>query len=382
MKKQVLILAAYYIPSIKGGGPIQSIKNIVDNLSDKVDFHIITSDRDLGDNHSFSGIVTNKWLKVGKAQVYYTNPLDLTWRKTANIINSIDYDVLYLNSFFSYKFSIVPILLRKFNKISKKPIALAPRGEFSPGALQLKGFKKKLYIKTSKLFNIYKNIIWHATSETEKNYIETIFENRYRIVVANNLTPNYKDLKFDKTLEKKKGEIKIVFISRIHPKKNLKMAIELLPYVDGNIEFNIFGPIEDSQYWITCKKMIKNMPKNISVSYKGIVNNDKVIDIFKEHHVFLFPTLGENFGHVILEALMGGCPVIISDQTPWTKLEEKKIGWNINLSKRDSFINALNICVKLKQEDYNKMSKRAFKYAKEVSNNQLDIEKTKNLFLF
>src|SRR5690625_2299439 len=132
MKKKVLIMAGYYYPSVKGGGPIQSIKNLVDNLSGKIDFYIVAADRDLGDNHPFKKVKTNDWVKVGNAKVFYTNIANLTWKKTKRLINSIKYDVLYLNSFFSYKFSFIPSFFRKTKQISNKPIVIAPRGQFSP----------------------------------------------------------------------------------------------------------------------------------------------------------------------------------------------------------------------------------------------------------
>ncbi|MCY9006777.1 glycosyltransferase [Peribacillus frigoritolerans] len=380
MKKKVLIFAVYYIPSFKGGGPIQSIKNLVDNLGDEIEFYIITSDRDLGDNESFSNIEINKWLQVGKAKVFYTNPADLTLKRTEKLINSINYDSLYLNSFFSYKFSILPILLNKLKRISNRPIVLAPRGEFSPGALDLKGVKKKVFINLAKVMGLYRNVTWHATAETEKKDIESLFRYRKKIKVAQNLTADYKGLNYDKELEKSQGKLKVVFVSRIHPKKNLKKAIEFLKDIDGKIDFNIYGPLEDKLYWYDCEKIIKNLPENIKVLYKGEVNHDNIIDLFKSHHIFLFPTLGENFGHVISESLIGGCPVIISDQTPWKNLEKYSAGWDINLKDEDRFTEILKYYVDLDDKTYKEISKSAFKYGKKMSNNTSDIKKYLHLF--
>ncbi|PEZ03466.1 glycosyl transferase family 1 [Bacillus sp. AFS018417] len=380
MKKKVLIMAGYYVPSIKGGGPIQSIKNLVDNLADKIDFYIVAADRDLGDEKPFDNIKTDEWLQVGKAKVFYTNFSKLTWRKTAEIINSVNYDMIYLNSFFSYKHSTVPILLSKMKKIPQKPIVIAPRGQFSPGALDLKSGKKKIYIKMTKALGLYKGIKWHATADTEKKDIEKVFGNVEKITVANNLTANYSELNYSKSVEKKKGELKIVFVSRVHPKKNLKKAIEFLKDIDGKIEFNIYGPLEDKVYWSECERVIKDLSENIRVSYKGIVNRDRIMDVFRENHVFLFPTLGENFGHVISEALVGGCPLIISDQTPWRKLEELEVGWDISLKDEKRFIEVLQHCVDLDNKEYMVFSEKAFKYGKKVSNSKLDIQQTYNLF--
>jgi len=380
VKKKVLIFVGYYVPSVKGGGPIQSIKNLVDNLSDRIDFYVVAADRDLGDEKPFSGIKIDKWSEVGKAKVFYTNPATLTWRKTAKIINEVNYDVIYLNSLFSYKYSIIPILLRNIKMIASKSIVLAPRGQFSPGAFGLKNKKKSIFIKLSKIVGLYNSIIWHATADTEKRDIETIFGNNSNIIVANNLTANYKEVNFNKRIDKEIGELKVVFVSRIHAKKNLKKAIELLKSINGKIEFNIYGPLEDEYYWSECKKSIESLPENVKVVYRGIVDHDEIIKIFNSHHIFLFPTLGENFGHVISEAFIGGCPVIISDQTPWNKLEEKKVGWDLKLNDEESFIKAIQYCVNLDNREYQEISKKAFEYGKNMSNNTNDISNSYKLF--
>jgi glycosyltransferase involved in cell wall biosynthesis len=381
MKKKVLIMAGYYVPSVKGGGPIQSIKNLVENLSDRIDFYIVAADRDLGDQKPFKNIKTNEWLKVGKAKVYYVNPTKLTLKKAAEIINSVNYDLIYLNSFFSYKFTTVPIILRKIKKISNKQIIIAPRGQFSPGALGLKSGKKNLYLKVTKALGLYKGIKWHATADTERKDIEAVFSKGEMITIANNLTANYDDLNYEKSIVKDKGKINIVFVSRVHPKKNLQKAIEFLQTIRGEIQFNIYGPIEDKDYWSECEREIESLPENIRVSYKGLVDHEQIIDVFKANHVFLFPTLGENFGHVISEALIGTCPVIISDQTPWRDLERKQVGWDIGLSDEKKFTKVLQFCVDLDDREYKILSKNSFQYGKDTSNNKEDLKKNYNLFM-
>ena len=379
MRKKILILTDYYLPGVKGGGPIQSIRNMVDNLADEFDFYILTSDRDFGDNRSYNNIKTDVWLQVGKAKVYYTDKSKLSFRKLDNILNKFAYDIIYLNSFFSYKFSIMPILLKRVNRISAK-IVLAPRGEFSPGALGLKSNKKKLYIQLSKIIKMYTDVRWHATAITEKKDIESIFGEKVNIFIAGNLIGTYKGLQFKRSIEKKKNELKVVFISRIHPKKNLKQALVFLKSLKGNIKFNIYGPIEDKSYWDECKEVIEDLPKTISVSYKGVINHDKVTSVFKSHHVFLFPTLGENFGHVIYEALISGCPVIISNQTPWRNLESIQVGWDIDLSDKNKFIRSLQTCVDMGRDDYTIISKNAFYYGIKKANKRDNITNTSMLF--
>lgn len=98
--------------------------------------------------------------------------------------------------------------------------------------------------------------------------------------------------------------------------------------------YDIYGPIKDTEYWERCKEEMGNLPEGILVNYKGSVIPSKVSETLQAYHYFVLPTLGENFGHAIFEALINGVPVLISDQTPWLELEDKKAGWSIELNRR------------------------------------------------
>ena len=74
---------------------------------------------------------------------------------------------------------------------------------------------------------------------------------------------------------KKSGEGKFVFVSRIHPKKNLISAIEYMKDIKGKVVFDIYGPIEDEEYWKQCNQKIHELPQNITVNYCGLVNHEK-----------------------------------------------------------------------------------------------------------
>ncbi len=84
-----------------------------------------------------------------------------------------------------------------------------------------------------------------------------------------------------------------------------------------DVNLTIYGPSEDVAYWQECLDLIDILPSNIAVEYCGEIMPAQVSGVFAEHDVFVFPTRGENFGHVIFEALNAGTPVIVSDQTPW-----------------------------------------------------------------
>ena len=106
----------------------------------------------------------------------------------------------------------------------------------------------------------------------------------------------------------------------------------MLKGVQGDITFNIVGPFEDPKYVQTCRKVCEDLAPNINVCFHGEVDHVRVHEILSSNHLFFLPTRGENFGHVILEALLAGCPILLSDQTPWKGLENFGIGWDIPLN--------------------------------------------------
>ena len=313
VKFKILTFVDFYLPGYKAGGAIRTLANMVERLGDEFQFKIVTLDRDFKDDAAYPGVTVDNWDRVGKAEVFYISPAMRSLRGFKKILCSTKYDVVYLNSFFSPHFTIKPLLLRRLLLIPDKPLVIAPRGEFSPGALGLKRTKKLLYILVAKILGLYHGTVWQASSEQEEANIRRWFGKDVPVVVAPDL-PSLLYAKGDLPLrlEKTKGCLKIVFLSRISRMKNLNGALEMLNGLKGKIEFNVYGPMEDEAYWAECQTIIGSLPGNIEVRYCGSVAHDRVGAVMREHDIFLFPTLGENFGHVILEALCAGCLILIS----------------------------------------------------------------------
>ena len=330
-KGTVLTFMSYYLPSFKAGGPVKTIQNMVEQL-ENFHFSVVTRDRDLGDEKAFPSVEVNSWQALGKASVLYLAPENLSFKYLAKVINNSDFEVLYLNSFFNFLFTIKPLLARRVGFIKPCPIVLAPRGEFSTGALELKSFKKRLFIKLASWLGLYRDITWQASSELEKqDIISALNIDPSSIFIAKDLPPKVSVSIGDLAL--KPNEIcKIVFLSRISPMKNLDFALQVLARVDSTLVFDIYGPIEDKEYWQTCLDLIEKFPSNIVVNYCGAVTPDQVADVFSGYDLFFFPTRGENYGHVIAESLSVGTPVLLSDQTPWQDLASDKLGWNLPLN--------------------------------------------------
>jgi len=341
-KPKILTFVSYYLPGYKAGGPLRTISNMVSDLGD-FEFWIVTRDRDLGDDAPYANVPVNKWLPVGKARVFYASPDRLTLCGMIEIINDLPHDVVYLNSFFDPVFTIMPLLARRLGRLVEAPVLLAPRGEFSAGALCLKCLKKKVYIWFSQFFGLYSKICWHASSENEAEDIKrevSVMDNAILIALDLPTRLSLEDMP-QLDLSVSQEIFRVVFLSRISPMKNLDYALRVLKSVTVQVVFDIYGPIEDDVYWQLCLRLVNTMPNNIIITYHGDVFPKDVANIFASYDLFLFPTRGENYGHVIVDPLSVGTPVLISDQTPWRNLEADGLGWDIPLDDMTEFVNIL-----------------------------------------
>jgi len=373
MKKKVLILVTHYLPGYKAGGPIRSISNLVEWLGEEFEFYIITSDTDRNSVIPYENILEHEWNNVGKAKVLYTRKANITRKFLLSVITKIKPDLIYLNSLFDFYFSIKPLLYIS-NLSTKLPVLLAPRGELYIGALNYKSLKKKIFLNVSKYMGVYKNIIWHASNEQEYKSIQYQIGSGSIIFRAENLPPriNLTDINnFESNIYgyKKDNKLRLVYISRITAKKNLLGAIEILSKIKCSYSFDIYGPIADEEYWKKCKNIIKELNLHDTINYKGTIMHSDVIHVFSSYDLFLFPTFGENFGHVILESLLGGCPVLTSTETPWKELNINKAGWCISLKDTCHIAEIIDDYSQISIEEKKIMKINALKIAKKKLNN-------------
>jgi glycosyltransferase involved in cell wall biosynthesis len=375
--KTILIFIDWFTPAFKAGGPVQSIANFVNNFKKEYDISIVTSDRDLGDTTAYDNLSLCKWIQRENYRVIYLDPSHQNSSSYRSIFKEKDYDVVYFNSFFSVPFTLKPLLIAK--KIRKK-IVLAPRGMLGAGALQIKPLKKRLFVTLSKLLGLFDGIRWHATAENEKVEIINIFGSKADIRVAPNL-PSAR-LTSNVLREKKTHEVSLFFVSRIAQKKNLLESLKWLSTFPEKVkvQFYIIGPVDETEYWSQCKAEIEKLPVHIKAEWLGSIPNQKLTPYLTQYHFLYLPTLHENYGHAIVESLQFGCPVIISDRTPWRNLEEKGVGWDLSLDNPEKFVEVIEYCAAMGQEEYNAMSQRAFEYAKQVTEDPAVLEANRRLF--
>ena len=74
----------------------------------------------------------------------------------------------------------------------------------------------------------------------------------------------------------------------------------------------------------------------------GPLDKKNIHNTLAKYDLFVFPTLGENFGHVIFDAIKSGLPILISNKTPWNDIEDYRIGWSIPISEKAKYLEIIN----------------------------------------
>lgn len=354
---RILIIMEGFFPGKKYGGPPVSVDNFCTLMNDDECF-ILATDHDLNDSTRYESI-SEGWNTRANCKVMYVP--DKEYRKATfeKLLINLKPDLLYLQGLFQS--CIIPCLYAA--KKLRINVLLAPRGELCPGAINMKKYKKIPYIYAVRLLGLTQGIHFQSTSEDEhEGIIKWLKVENNRIHDLTNIPSLPKESL--KRNVKRSGSVRMVFLSRVHPKKNLLAVIRYLSHVNGKASLDIYGPIEDQEYWKECQSEIAKLQPNIKVEYKGLISHDEVHRTFSKYDAFIFPTLSENYGHVIIESLIVGTPVIISDGTPWTDVNSYHAGWAYNLNEEAKFVETINYLIQIDNDDMKHYSSNSEQYAK------------------
>lgn len=310
------VLAPMFPPAFRGGGPIRSIEALVDSIPCGIRPMIVTSDRDLGETEPLA-ITPNEWCSRNGVEVYYTtmsSPRHLA--KAMRSLRRAGTHMLHFNSFMNPGFTITPLLLWRLGVLGDPVLLLTPRGEFSPEALARHGLRKRLYIGMFRLLRIPRRVIWHSTAPHETADIRHLWgEDAVIVERANDTLLTRLALTPEPAHD---GPVRAAFLGRIVELKGLHVALRALAQVAAPVRFDVYGAPEAPAYLARCKDLVADLPAHVHVRFHGEVAHEDVVSVLNRYDVLLMPTAGENFGHVIGEALSASCAVVATSRTPWT----------------------------------------------------------------
>lgn len=356
---KICILSHCFYPSRKRGGPTVSVTNLAKLLAQHHQVSVITIGHDKGEKEFYSSVKPGK-NRLFDCDVYYLQ--EDTCKAYYQTLNEISPDVIYVSSLFSWQYALAAMAWRMKNPQTR--VIIAPRGELMPAAFARGGAKKKVYLWLCKSFLQLRECIFHSTAKEETKAIQAIFP-KSRVFEASNISA-FEKLQTPAAV-KQPGELKMLTVGRIHPIKNIDLAIEALRPLRGEVTLDIYGAPEDVAYYQKCLELASGLPENIRVKFCGNVGHEELKTIYPKYHCFISLTQTENFGHAIVEAIYSGNPVFISDRTPWHQIEEHKAGMEFSLNEVGRVPDALQRFVDMDGEAFALWQQGALQYSEMIS---------------
>ena len=162
----------------------------------------------------------------------------------------------------------------------------------------------------------------HVTSEHESR--ETLARFR-KLRMA--MIPNGVDVPVDLNRIERNGELRLLFIGRLDPKKGIEALLKACSLVDSAPPWRLaIAGWGAPEYVSQLKEQIHALGVKGRVEIMGEVLSEAKKRLFECSDVTLVPSYTENFAIVVAEALAHGVPVIASKGTPWSRLEDMKCG--------------------------------------------------------
>ena len=204
------------------------------------------------------------------------------------------------------------------------PRVVSLRGMLEPWALSQKSWRKKMAMGLYQRNDLACAQIVHATSQEEaENFKRFGIDSRVCIV------PNGVDIPVDTDRRDRNmdGYRRMLFMSRLHPKKGIPILLDAMRCVDlTEWKLNIVGP-DQHGHLAEVQRLIQQYGFEDKVEVMRPLYGQEKEDMFADAELFVLPTHSENFGMVVAEALARSLPVLTTTGAPWSELKQRNCGW-------------------------------------------------------
>lgn len=358
-KKRVLIIYRSYFPSTSHLGPATAIRNLVNNMSTEYQFHILT----LNFEFATGAPLFNDAVHVEEMDnvcVEYI-PRGLAGLRILLKRLKENYDVVDIQCAFDPLLAIPALILCRLGFSRRSRVFHTPHGIFMDVIMSASWLRKRAFCLLSDAVGLYRNVTHLAGSPGEETDIRRNHLRKQDIQVVSQFVESIPANPARRT--KLSNQLRIAFVGRVTVQKNLIFAIRILRDLNIPWTMSVFGDISDQAYYATCKKMIQDELGESQITFLGGIEKGLLFAQLTEYDILLHPTLGENFGHSIVEALSLGVPVLIRDRAPWTNVETFNAGWSLPLTQPQMFVDRLQGIYAMGAE-WSSLSDGALRYAR------------------
>ncbi len=277
------------------------------------------------------------------------------WRFIKTTLQELKPDLVHIHNLWSPKLHLCVAVARSL----KIPYVIAPRGTLEPWSLEQKKWKKRIGMWLYQKWDLKRAVALHATAESEANRFRALGFTQPIILSPNGvLVPDVLPE------EQKSDEIKTaLFLSRLHPGKGLMTLAEAWGKVRPQgwrmrvVGFDNYGE----------RPRVEKRLEELGITdwiFEGAMNDEEKWHAYRDANLFIHPSVSENFGISIAEALYAGLPVITTRGTPWKELETYRCGWWIDIGV-EPLAEALKEAMGLSDEERQAMGSRGHQLIEE-----------------
>jgi glycosyltransferase involved in cell wall biosynthesis len=370
----ILIFIDWYEPAFRAGGPVRSVVNLVSRLSGRYRFSVIASAFDYGNPQAMAQVPHDQWVERQHGEkVKYCSKLG--FRACYQAIRDADCDRVYIQSMFSPRYGIFPLLAAR---LLGKKVIVAPRGMLHPTALAIKRQRKIAFLRIVRFLGLYRSVVFQAVDNWEADFVKEQFP-RNRVFRATNMAalPGQRD-----PAERKYPDtLRLVSVARISPEKNNLFLLRILSQLPFPVEADIYGaPGSDQKYVAQFKLALQQLPPHVQVRWDGFLSPEELSEKLQQADWFALSTLGENFGHAIFEAMANGLPVIIGDNTPWKGLAAIGAGFDLPARDEQAWLQAFESAFRTDAVVYAGMSAAALQLVRTTAGSDTSYDQYRELF--
>ncbi|MGN7204709.1 XrtY-associated glycosyltransferase XYAG1 [Pedobacter sp. SAFR-022] len=347
----VLHITPSYKPAYCYGGPTRSIAMLCEAAnvpSAKIEALVFTTtangNRELdfksGVKQNVDGVDVYYYSRLSKDHTHFSPALLFALHRFLQSVRRNKQElIIHIHSWWN----LVAILSAALAVCHRMPMVISPRGMITPYTLSFRHKAAKYLVHSIVGRLLLQTAHLHATTALEaKNLLQYLptgnisiipnlltfdtVENRCQSFSnpINGLTKRIPEIVISKPNEQ---QLRLIFLSRIDPKKGLEVLFEALAITNFPWTLTIAG-MGKAAYLRYLKQLSGSLKISSNISWIGQVEDVDKFELLNRHDLLTLTSSNENFGNVVLEALLAGTSVLLSDQVGLAHyIQEADLGW-------------------------------------------------------